>query len=227
VRKPEKARKERRATRAPRKDRAAAAAHADTAATEAANWQRVRTALRDRGMLMLSDARLPSVAGLVAGAPVRGSWWSHPAGRAIFAAASHLHEHPDVLACALLGGKVTFVHRRLWPAVVTLAQSGERWQTQGLPPAARALLARVKQRGDVEGAGPAARELERRLLVHGGEVHTPSGRHVKRLRTWDRWRQDVALPPAALPLEHARRLLEEAAAALGGPPAADALPWRG
>src|SRR5262245_2983114 len=157
------------------------APRADAAATQAAHWQHVRTALRDRGLLLLADARLPSVAGLVAGAPVRGSWWSHPSGRAIFAAASRLHDHPDVLACALLGGKVTFVHRRLWPALLTLAQSGERWQTQGLPPAARALLGRVQRGGDVEGAGPAARELERRLLVHGGEVHTPSGRHAKPL----------------------------------------------
>ena len=207
--------------------RASRASRADAAAAEAVHWQHVRTALRDRGLLLLADARLPSVAGIVAGAPVRGSWWSHPQGRAIFAAARHLHEHPDVLACALLDGKITFVHRRLWPALLAVALAGEAWQTHGLSPAGRALRAQVRRRGEVDGAGAAARELERRLLVQGAEVHTASGRHRKRLRTWERWRQDAGLAAApAVPPEHARRLLEEAAAGLGGPPAADALPWR-
>jgi hypothetical protein len=30
-------------------------------------------------------------------------------------------ESPDVLVCRLVDGKVTFVHRRLWPALVRLA----------------------------------------------------------------------------------------------------------
>ena len=29
--------------------------------------------------------------------------------------------HPDVLVCKLIGGKVTYVHRRLWPALVRLS----------------------------------------------------------------------------------------------------------
>jgi len=179
------------------------------------------------GLLLASDTRLPSVATLAAGAPVRGSWWAHPKSHAIFAAIRGLEHHPDTIAVPLVRGKVTFVHRRLWPALLALALAGEAWQTQGLTPAGRALLARVRGRGELDGAGAAARELERRLLVQGAEVHTATGRHAKRLRTWERWRQDAGLAAApAVPPEHARRLLEEAAAGLGGPPAADALPWR-
>src|SRR5688500_6338715 len=37
------------------------------------------------GILLLSDASLPSVVSMVAGGPVRGSWWSHPQGKRIFA----------------------------------------------------------------------------------------------------------------------------------------------
>jgi len=36
-------------------------------------------------------------------------------------AARALRDHEDVLACRLAGGATTFVHRRLWPALVRLA----------------------------------------------------------------------------------------------------------
>lgn len=36
---------------------------------------------------------------------------------------------PDVLVCRLIGGKITFVHRRLWPA---LARLSERLPVSGL-----------------------------------------------------------------------------------------------
>ncbi|MDA2934727.1 hypothetical protein MYX82_10350, partial [Acidobacteria bacterium AH-259-D05] len=39
--------------------------------------------LQTWGLLLESDAILPSVSALVAGAPVRGSWWGHPRGDAI------------------------------------------------------------------------------------------------------------------------------------------------
>jgi hypothetical protein len=32
-----------------------------------------------------------------------------------------MRESKDVLVCRLVGGKVTYVHRRLWPALVRLA----------------------------------------------------------------------------------------------------------
>src|SRR6185436_12115467 len=54
-------------------------------------------ALLERGLLMAADLRLPSVTTIVAGKPVSGSWWSDPAGRAIYAAQGALMARPDVL----------------------------------------------------------------------------------------------------------------------------------
>ena len=65
--------------------------------------------LRSHGLLLQAD-----VCALVAGAPVRGSWWADPASHDIFRASCELEAHPDVLVCKLISGKVTYVHRTLW-----------------------------------------------------------------------------------------------------------------
>jgi len=79
-------------------------------------------ALVEHGML-LESARgpLPNVAEMVAGEPIRGSWWGHPAGHAIYDALNSLAASPDVVRTRLVNGKVTLVHRRLWPALARLA----------------------------------------------------------------------------------------------------------
>jgi hypothetical protein len=64
---------------------------------------------------------VPSLAAAVAGGTIRGSWWAHPKGRAIFRATRAVRESSDVLVCRLVDGKITYVHRRLWPALVRLA----------------------------------------------------------------------------------------------------------
>ena len=72
--------------------------------------------------IVLESARgpVPSLAEAVAGERIHGSWWAHPTGQKIFAATRAVRESPDVLVCRLLGGKV-YIHRRLWSAVVHLA----------------------------------------------------------------------------------------------------------
>jgi hypothetical protein len=79
-------------------------------------------ALVEHGML-LESARgpLPSVAEMVAGERIRGSWWSHRASHAIFDALNSLADSPDVVRMRLVNGKVTLVHRRLWPALARVA----------------------------------------------------------------------------------------------------------
>ena len=74
--------------------------------------------------LVLESARgpVPSVASAVVGGPIRGSWWGHERGREIYAVCRHIGESEDVLVCKLVEGKVTYVHRRLWPAFVRLAE---------------------------------------------------------------------------------------------------------
>lgn len=64
---------------------------------------------------------VPNLAEAVAGEPIRGSWWAHPRGKAIFDALNLVDDDPDVLCFRLVDGKVTFVHRRLWPALARLA----------------------------------------------------------------------------------------------------------
>jgi hypothetical protein len=79
-------------------------------------------ALVKHGML-LESARdpIPNVAEMVAGGPIRGSWWSHPSSHAIFDALNVLADSPDVVRTRLVNGKVTLIHRRLWPALARLA----------------------------------------------------------------------------------------------------------
>lgn len=64
----------------------------------------------------------PSLAQTIAGEAIRGSWWGHPKGHVIFLCSRALRESKDILVCRLVGGKVTYVHRRLWPALVRLAR---------------------------------------------------------------------------------------------------------
>jgi hypothetical protein len=73
--------------------------------------------------IVLQAARgpVPSLAEAIAGGPIRGSWWGHPKGKEIFRAAAAVVASGDVLVCKLVDGKITFLHRRLWPALVRLA----------------------------------------------------------------------------------------------------------
>jgi hypothetical protein len=78
--------------------------------------------IRKHGVV-LEAARGPvaSLAEAIVGHPVRGTWWSHPKGRQIFAVTRAVRDSDQVLVCRLIDRKVTFVHRRLWPALVRLA----------------------------------------------------------------------------------------------------------
>ncbi|MCI0340970.1 MAG: hypothetical protein L0216_07420 [Planctomycetales bacterium] len=196
-----------------------------------------RRVLSRVGLLLVSDPDLPSLATIVAGEPVRGSWWGHPAGHAIYAALGALLDDPDVAAVKLVRGKETLLHRNLWPALLSVGTSGEPWQTRGLSATARRLLQRVRRAGSLRldrgpGAGrplnDAARDLERRLLVAGGQVHTESGAHAKVLETWDRWARHTRVRAGLPPVADARSVLEEAVRSSSPRPAGQAcLPWGG
>jgi hypothetical protein len=72
--------------------------------------------------VVLASAKgpVPNLAEAVVGAPIRGSWWSHKRGSEIFQALEAVSDSPDVLCFRLVAGKITFVHRRLWAALVRL-----------------------------------------------------------------------------------------------------------
>ena len=82
----------------------------------------IMAVLREHGMLLASaKGPIPNVAELVVGEPIRGSWWAHPRSHEIFAVLNELAESPDVVRLRLIRGKITLVHRRMWPALVRLA----------------------------------------------------------------------------------------------------------
>ena len=79
-------------------------------------------------VLQAARGPVPSLAEAIAGGPIRGSWWGHPKGHEIFRVAEAVCAHPDVLVCKLVEGKITYVHRRVWPALVRLASRFPRAQ---------------------------------------------------------------------------------------------------
>src|SRR5215467_5130291 len=91
---------------------------------------RQAVAFVERHGVVLQAARgpVPSLAEAVVGSPIRGSWWGHPKGKEIFRAARAVCESPEVLVCKLIDGKVTYVHRRLWPALIRLASRFQKSQ---------------------------------------------------------------------------------------------------
>ena len=66
-------------------------------------------------------AAIPSLVDAIAGESVSGNWWSHPKARLMFALTRSVRAAPEVLVCRLVGGKITFVHQRLWLALLGAA----------------------------------------------------------------------------------------------------------
>jgi len=168
-------------------------------------FRRVLSALRANGVLLETDAQLPSVAGVLAGEPIRGSWWAHARAQEIFVALNQLADHEDVLFTRLISRKVTLLHRHLWTDFLSVACPRELWQTRQLSPAAKFLMRMIDEQGSIRTdeldwpkrfqsfkPGNMARELEYRLLVHGEEFHTQSGAHTKQLENWQHWIERVA-----------------------------------
>ena len=80
--------------------------------------------IRYHGVVLQSAAGLePTLTHRIVGEPIRGSWWAHPMAHEIFALIQDIHSSKAVLVCPLAGGKITYVHRRLWPYFVRLARS--------------------------------------------------------------------------------------------------------
>ena len=87
------------------------------------NKSKKAIAFVERHGVVLQAARgpVPSLAEAIAGESIRGSWWGHAKGREIFRASRAVCESPEVLVCKLVDNKVTYVHRRVWPALIKLA----------------------------------------------------------------------------------------------------------
>jgi hypothetical protein len=83
--------------------------------------------VRTNGVVLESAVGpVPSLAVTIAGGPINGSWWAHARGREIFALTRAVRDHSDVLVCRLVEGKITYVHQRLWPALVRVSKQFPR-----------------------------------------------------------------------------------------------------
>jgi hypothetical protein len=186
---------------------------------------RIREALDRYGMLPAHDPVVPSLTNLVAGRPIRGSWWGDPAGRQIYLVLNALAA--EVAWPKLLAGKVTLVHKRLWSELAAVGEQEAPWQLADLPDIERSALMVVRERGEVSSddlgvpagtkPGKVVTELERRLLVIADQEHTEGGHHARNVRTWRRW-LDGERPP----VDAAIAAIEASADSLG---AKSWLPW--
>lgn len=185
--------------------------------------ERILRHLGERGILLEQDKVLPNVVCLITGETLKGSWWSHPRSHEIFACLTDLADHPDVLFTKLVAGKVTLVHRRLWPALLAVGTSREPWQLRKISSEAANLLRRVEKKGFVLASGPQVKELERRLLTVARQEHTDSGEHKMVVESWSRWAKEGRCQLNLVPSE-GRRQLEQAVLALGA--TTRKLPWQ-
>lgn len=77
----------------------------------------------EHGIVLISaKGPVPRLTEFIVGAPIKGSWWAHPQSHAIFTLMNAVADSGQVLICRMVGGKLTMVHRRLWPSLVRAAE---------------------------------------------------------------------------------------------------------
>ncbi len=78
--------------------------------------------VREHGVV-LASARgpAPRLTEAITGEAINGSWWAHPQSHRIHAILGTVADSEQVHVCRLINGKITLVHRRLWPSLVRLA----------------------------------------------------------------------------------------------------------
>ncbi|MFQ5918655.1 MAG: hypothetical protein ACE5I4_01250 [Thermoplasmata archaeon] len=206
----------------------------------AASFGTAQEWLEEYGLLLVVDARLPSVTTLVTGEPIKGSWWGHPESHAIFAVVERLEGYRLALQTKLVSGKVTFVHRRLWPALAGVGSARDPWQVGGLSPEEQRLLRTLEGAGwlrtdepdrlaplDLKTVRKAAKRLETHLLVVSREIHTETGAHARLLETWEAWAERTGFTEPWRSSPDGRRELENVLARLNRESEADRrLPWQ-
>lgn len=85
--------------------------------------------VREQGVVLASaKGDAPRLIEAILGEPISGNWWSHPSSSFIYKVLLEVSDSEEVLVCRLLRGKITLVHRRLWPALVRVASRLEPGQ---------------------------------------------------------------------------------------------------
>ncbi len=163
---------------------------------------------------------------------------AHAFAQKIFTVLGQFADHRDVMFTKLISGKVTLVHRRLWPEILAIGTARAPWQMKGLSKSARNLLEMIDEQGSLRidqivwpksvtgKPGEAARELEKKLLIHAGQFHTETGAHAKLVESWEAWAYSIGFPVGTMRLEKAMQKMEERVRKLNEQFAAKArLPW--
>jgi hypothetical protein len=115
-------------------------------------------------VLESARGRVPNLAQEIAGQPIHGSRWAHPKSHEIYQLLEKTRDSTEVLMCRLVGGKITFVHRRLWPALVAIAEKFDRARLAAIreehtPSGAHRAIATEFSRWDPEEAMRLAKNL--------------------------------------------------------------------
>jgi hypothetical protein len=147
-----------------------------------------------RIVLEAGQSSLPSVAEVIAGRRLKGSWMAHPEADRIYTVLRAL-SRLDFLAVPLITGKQTILDPLLGPAIERVASDPARREQaiRRLSPLTHRLLGDVESAGNVRmdswsvptQEGRAARLwLERELLVATRRIHTLRGYHTAILMPW-------------------------------------------
>lgn len=158
-------------------------------------YKKIKNEIDRTGLLLQTDQVLPSLTGIVAGKPVKGSWWGHPKGNLMYNLSNELMWEKDILTVKLINHKITFIQKRHWDALFAIVSEQSPWQMKGLAVTHKNLLKQVTQnkllRADnpklkktPSEVGKLANKLEERLLLYSEGIHTASGKHVRQLSSW-------------------------------------------
>jgi GNAT superfamily N-acetyltransferase len=149
--------------------------------------------VRKHGVVLVSaGGPAPRLTDAIAGEPVHGSWWAHPKGREIFGVLQAVTASNDVLVCRLIDGKVTLVHRRLWPALVRVAP--------GLP---KSRVSQVRQEHTAAGHHVNRETMFPDWVPAAVKARAAGMSEAEALATLGRWKQNAAPDrPARPPKTH-------------------------
>lgn len=77
-----------------------------------------------RNQIVMESASIngvPSLVKFMAGHDFTGNWWSLPQSSRIYNALQRIRNHPDILVCRLLRGRICLVHRFVWAPLLALS----------------------------------------------------------------------------------------------------------
>lgn len=78
--------------------------------------------VEENGIVLESaKSSIPNVAEFIVGEKIKGSWWCHSGSNEIFRITRKVRASKDILVCRFIDGKITFIHRKLWPSLMRIA----------------------------------------------------------------------------------------------------------